>query len=647
MSTAAQRHRLRIKFVWGGAELIRGHWFLGLFCRYDRVEGRREDGLAVSVRGLVAWLAGLGLVLYLAGATLLYSLWDRNPYNLLSFGDALLYPVRRAALQPKKGQAFINQGLDLWRQGKPHDAARLLRLGLERVPRDLKARTILAQYYLRMNNRPLAQKTVEDGLANEYPGRAYLAALFEIAEEGEDYARIVQTCERYRKTLAGDAGLRDQRWLEAKQFAALMAMNRPAEALALVAEQAGWSDLAAEQRVLALLALGRTGEAVQLLADWHARPGADLRLVTRLQVRALREAKQLDAMDRALEELRRLTPNQPQPIVYAVVQRAMAGRTAEARATLDDYLFRMAKTPAEVQLVAEPLEEIANLPLLERCAEAAAERGYPKESCQVLLVQVHVRRGEWLAAQQILRQMAPADPKAAPRAAAFSRFWRDWTNVLLDAAINPGDNAQLPLLEFLRSRPWPMSIFRRSLEALRLAGRLETERDAVAIAAGAFPASAWVQARQAEVAAQIAARAAVAVAPSVADKPRWTEKTFLDRLDELLRGAKWDEAEALLRDVRDQQPLPAWLDKRDDRVRLAQVRIAQARGATADMLAAVRTYLNGDAERSKTILDLARGYYASGDQASALALAKEVQRRSPEYTPARRPIAEWTPKPKN
>src|SRR3954470_18748034 len=144
----------RIKFVWGGAAVIRGRWYLGLFGLYDREEGRREDGLAISVPGLLAW-SGVALVVgYFAAATALYSIWERNAYNLCTYRDALLYPVRRAALRPKQGQAFINQGLDLWRERKVYDAARLLRLGLERVPRDLRARKTLAEYYLIRNNRP-------------------------------------------------------------------------------------------------------------------------------------------------------------------------------------------------------------------------------------------------------------------------------------------------------------------------------------------------------------------------------------------------------------------------------------------------------------------------------------------------------------
>src|SRR4051812_28639767 len=101
-------HRLRLpkfKFIWGGRKVIQGNWRLGLFALYDRVEGRRNSGLAISLRGLLIWCAALAVAAYLAGATALYVLWSRNTYSLLTYGDAVLYPVRRAAISEKKGQA--------------------------------------------------------------------------------------------------------------------------------------------------------------------------------------------------------------------------------------------------------------------------------------------------------------------------------------------------------------------------------------------------------------------------------------------------------------------------------------------------------------------------------------------------------------
>ena len=88
------------------------------------------------------------------GATALFFLWQRISYGVLSYADAVFYPWRRDAVAAKKGQAFIAEGTDLWRQKKYHEAATLLRQGLALYPQDFRARITPAQYCLLANRRP-------------------------------------------------------------------------------------------------------------------------------------------------------------------------------------------------------------------------------------------------------------------------------------------------------------------------------------------------------------------------------------------------------------------------------------------------------------------------------------------------------------
>jgi hypothetical protein len=294
--------------------------------------------------------------------------------------------------------------------------------------------------------------------------------------------------------------------------------------------------------------------------------------------------------------------------------------------------------------VAEPLAEIGDITLLERCAAAAAERGNPGQPFQVLLVQTYLLKGDWAAAGRVLGQMKP--PPATGRDAAAAKAWHTGIHALLDAATIPTDTAQAALLEFLRSRPWPMRIYKRTLETLRRADKLDTERDALGLGLASFPASTWLQTRRDEVARLIAARPAPVIAAAPVEKINWSEKDFFDRLDELVAAARWDEAEQHMQAVRSLQPAPPWVPRRDDRFRLAQVRIGHGRGRSTEMLAAARVYLTGDTERSRTMLDLAREIDAKGDKTAALALAREVQRKSPDYPPVIRLLAEWAPKKK-
>ena len=630
----------RIKFVWGASRVIKGRWYLGLFGLYDRVEGVREGGFAISVRGLLLWLTGFAVVLYIALATALFWIWQRNPYSVLTYSDALLYPVRRAAITEKKGQAFIAQGQELYRAKKWHDAANLLRLGLARYPKDFKARLTLAQYYVLTNQRPIALRWLQEGLTDEYPGRAYLETLFNQAQQGEDHALVADTSARYVAQLRSSGLATDLRWVLERRFGALLAAGRPAEALA-VAETEEMGDTAAEHRVLALLALGRVDDTVAFLQEWRNRPGADVRLVLRLQVRTFREAKKFEEMERALAELRALSPTEPAPLVYAVVQQAMAGRDAAAHAALDDFLFRFAGTAENLSLLAAPLAEIGNLALLQRVAAAASERGFPKTRFQVLLVQTHLQRGEWDAAARILAGIAPE----RGREAAASQIWRDWTQHLIDCARQPGEAAQTALLQFLREGRWPVSVFRQSVETLLKAGRLEAARDAIALGTRTFPASKRLHSLSESVSAQLAAQTAASSAGNTAsvNTPVMSERAFVEKLEELLAARHWAEATRHIQQMEERRPRPAWFESREGLVRFAQVRIAQGQRDFPATVAAARMFLNSDEARAQQLLELAQRSFANGDQDHAVALTREIVRRLPNFAAAKRKLAEWEP----
>lgn len=76
---------------------------------------------------------------------------------------------------------------------------------------------------------------------------------------------------------------------------------------------------------------------------------------------------------------------------------------------------------------------------------------------------------------------------------------------------------------------------------------------------------------------------------------------------------------------------------------LARLRAARERGEIPAMLAAARLFLTGDRARSLRLLGVARDYAARGDAATAIALTKEVLRRTADFPPAKRLLAELEP----
>lgn len=627
-----------LKFVWGASDAIAGRWYGGVFGVYDRDPGSRVMGHAVSVRGLLRWTAGLAVAGYLAGATALYWFWQHNPYNVLTYPDALLRPFRGEAIHDKQGQAFIAQGTDAMRESHWWEAVALLRLGLTYHPNDPRARLVLAQFYVAANQRPVALKILQEGLKPEFPGRAYLQVLFDAAEAGEDYGLVVNTCARYLPLWPRGTAARDRRWLLERQFAALQAA-RQFSAVLVLAEAEGPGDLTEENRVLALLGLGRSEEALALLADWRKRPDADLQQVLRLTVRTLRELRRFDEMAQTLEALRQTSPAEPRLLVYGVVQWVLSDRDAAAEAALDNYIFRFGGAALNFQLVAEPLAEIGSSALLERCIAAAAQRGYALQPLRALLVQAEVQRGEWAAARRTLAAMTgPMGPDAAA-----GKFWRDWMQQLVDAAAPSGEAGPAGLPEFLRSRPWSITVFRRSIAALRRAGRLELARDTIALALREFPASEWLQAQQDEVGRAPAGQALVAAPPGAAVEKLPGEKLFFQRMDGCLSDGRWAEAEQMMSEARNTRPAPGWIVARDSDLRLAQIRIFQAKGERAAMISAAKLYLNGDTGRVLKVLEIARASFAQGDRPGAVALAGEVLRAAPDTVAAQRLLKEWQP----
>ncbi len=630
-----------VKFIWGASEVIRGRWILGLIGFYERRKGGLEGGIAISVRGVLAWSCVMAVVGWVALATAGFWIWQRNPYTLLTYSDALCYPFRRAAITGKQGQAFNAQGLDLWRAQKWQESGNLLQLGLARFPGDDRARLTLAKYYQLTNQRSLAVQTLTEVLADDYPGRAYLELLFNLSSLGEDFEGIAEICARFLPAVRRDGFTADYRWLVDQRYAALSAAERPAEALALVlAEAENDDDIRVERRVMSLLALNREVEAIGVLAEWRRRPGADLKVVSRLEVRVFREVGRYDEMERSLAELRERCVAEPAPLVQAVVQQALAGREAAASAALADFIFRFGGFVENLLLVAAPLAETGNLPLLEQCVQAARARGYPLTRFQILLMQTHLGRGEWDAAGRVLDALPPV---VGPGMAATTKE-REWWHLVIEAARSPAENPSRALVEFLRGGPWPVQVYRLTVTAMLRAGRVEAARDVLDRAVPAFPASKWLQATAAEVKLRLMARAPALPAESGEAAARVAAETvFAQRLEYLLRMKNWAESARHIAQSQALRPAPAWLESCEPLILLAQVRMAQAQEDFAGMTGAARLFLNGEMVRSRELLEVAREFFAAGDGPGAIALAREIGWKTPDYAPAGRALREWSP----
>lgn len=614
-----------------------GRWYAGLIGLHNPNEEGRFRAVAVSVRGALCWLAGLALVGYLAAATALFVWLNQRPYNLVRWTDVVL-PTHWSNIRDLRGQSFIAEGMADMKSGRWLAGEMKLRTGLSKHPDNLKARLMLGQFYLAIGRRPLAVDVLQAGLKLGYPGRIYVNGLLQLATQCEDYdlgLRVIENC------LARPAEVvpaEDRRWLRAQKVQLLLVAGKSAELLQLLddkdAENGAQED---EARVLALIADGKTADAVNFLRAWYGRADAMQRpQVLRLQVRAFRENHQPAEMNRALEELRSLAPADPKPAVYRVVQQAMAGQTSEAARSLDDYLFRFGSNVNNLVLAAEPLAEIGALPLLARCVAEAKSQGLPAQALLAAQTAALVRAGDARGAARAYGEFQRETKQLAPS----EELWAAWMDRLLPALNGAAESAQVVELQaFLRSRPLPLRIYRETADALVKAQRWDTAREVLAMGVGAYPASAKLAAAKAGVEERLAQlRPAEPEKTGTAPAPGPRERVVFEDLDRMMGEGKWSEAAQAVRTTL--LAKPAWLPKRENELLRIQMRAYYETGAIPDMVSAARLLMDGSNARAQQVVDFAGEVRTRGDKEIAGTLLREVLRKVSDYPPAKRALKE-------
>ncbi|MDF3057437.1 MAG: hypothetical protein K0R17_1652 [Rariglobus sp.] len=646
----------KIKLCWNGAR-VEADWHLGLFGIYTRGNpGGRLRGIVISGRGVLAWLAGLAVVGYFTGAAALWFWLDRRPYNYVTYTDLIL-PTRWSGIQKLRGQALVAEGLADIKERKWGTGLSKLRIGIARNPDEIEGRLTLAEIFIAMKARKQAIEVYDGGLATKYPGKDYVETMLKSATQSENFDWALRTCDRALALVGSDPRLAsDHRWLVQQKVSVLLAADRSDEALALAgSEDETGSPALNEFRVLALLKAGKGAEALTFLDEWNRRGGsrADPQIL-RLQVRAYREAGNPAGMERSLEMLRSLSPTDPRPYVYGIVQQLLAGRRDQANTAFERFLLRFGSTPQYLHVLAAPLAEIAERPMIEQLVAYAGQQGFDLEPLRRFLVQSLIAQGEWDAAAGVLAEIADS-PKKTEAAAP----WYEVMNAQVRAALDPADGAQSNLVDLVRGRQFALSFYKDLITNMRRAKRPATAREIVTFAQGIYPQNtvieAWRNELDGELAAAQAAKVAVVVPrprPSTAvvepilapaGRVEWDEAGFLARLDELTKGGDYTGALQAIKEVR--LAKPAWLAARDAELSRDEVRFSGRTGDLLTLRLAARLYINGDRQRSAKMIEAARELKSAGRNQEAVFLLKELLAKVPDYTVAQRLLTEWTPKP--
>lgn len=630
----------RIKFIWGSSSVINARWRLGLFGFYTRIHGFPDSGLAISLRGLLAWLVLFGLAGYVAGAAAVAHWLARNPYNHIDYADVITWPVRREAVARLRGRAWLAEGDDALKAKRWSEGVFLLRRGLEACPDDFDARENLAQFYLASKQRPRAMELLADGPLHGLPPPAWRERVLAIVASGEDWPTALLICDRCLAQLGDAAPWSERQRMIAHKLEALIGLGQADAAVALAeaeGDRASWP--VKVQRVRALFVLGRPGDAADFLARWRAAVPVDLQPeIVRLQAQAWREAHRFDDLERALADLRALNPGRPEPLAFGVEQRARAGLGASA--ALDEFIFRFGSKPADFMLVAKPLAVIPDVALVRQVRAAAVERGFPLWQFQVELAEALLRQGDWAGLAAAIAALPPLSPHPEPGA----HVWLEWIQLLSAALSSSATGDQDGLVTFMRSRLLPLEAYRLTVSALQRAGRLTTAQTVLALARRNYPGSPDLRAREVDLGRALAAPPpAPAGAPVAAPAPT-NVSGFFGQLDAAMAAQDWPEAERLIASVRHARPPPAWLEAHTAELLWRELHTTQHRHDALEFRATASLYLNGSLERAADVLAWARQLHAAGEADAAVLLVKAVLEKSPDHPLATSLLNEWRPR---
>lgn len=631
----------KIKLQWAAASQTPGEWRLGLFGSYERKNGRGK-GLAVSVRGLLCWGMLSAAMGYAGVAGYVWWKLERNPYNFVRYVDMLLYPVRRKEISELRGQAMIAEGMDDLKAQKWREGVMKLRIGLDKYPRDLKARLEIAKFFLAAKVRPKAQEMLIGGLEYGWPGRFFLESAVGVASAGEDQELIIELCDR---GLALHDPARhpaaDRRWLVETRIRALLAEGRSDDALALTEKESKTldPDTLSEFQLLAYFQAKRSADAVTFAEGWLARSGESPRIL-RLLARAYREAGRPDDMIRTLTKLRENDPSDPRIHVFSMIQLYLAGDEVRGRALLDDYIFRFGGTPANFPLAAEPLAEIGQLPALEVLMEAARDRGLRDLRLLAARLDALVTAREWTeASRQITEIRASMPANALGRASLL-----DLMQFLIAAASDPADGAQSSLTDYVRNLQLPMSAYRRCVDVLRKSGRIDTARDIVNFAQGVFPANKYLSDTRTALDLEIKEReAAIAAAkPAAASAPVFfSAAKFYEKLDQVVAKDGYEAGLSLLREI--VKSKPSWSQNESEPLARRELELQSMGDDVVALQAAARRYVNNDRVRIQNAITLATSLFDAKRPEDARIVLATVLKIAPDDARATRLMKTWFP----
>jgi Tfp pilus assembly protein PilF len=407
--------------------------------------------LALVTLTLAGWFAAAGAVYGFVRV--------KSDFTAASYWNVALpwrWPLHRRAL----GEHYIALGRAELVKGNLMDAARHFAAGVARAPDDIPARRELAIIYLRFGQLRAGLDVLSVGLSGAIGNLDYLKLTFNLLDEAQEDARILDLTQQYLPAVPDQ--ILPHQYLALQRATAYFHLGNYDDAEHTIAR---WQlDRSLEGQILLARCDWERGypalAIVQLEEQRERFPDRD-----ELSVQLIRFYRDLGRDEAALNEalLRHVAdPASPGPRIDLLYSWQKKGDTARLDRELASYLHDFSGDPAALQLLGWFASDTVNLTLARQLHALAADRGFPEQPFDLILLQTLIAHADY---HEALTAAASALAKNPAKEPAFTAIV---SGLQALAAFGAGDpiNGETYLQAFLSSRQL------RASDALLLARHL-------------------------------------------------------------------------------------------------------------------------------------------------------------------------------
>lgn len=616
------------RIIWGGKEVIRGNWYLGLIGLHTKGYPR-ELWVYLSMRGFLRWSAGTLVVTYFVGAAALAWFYSRNPFNKITYADLIL-PTRWSELRTLRGEANIEEGLAKLKAKQYGAAFMLLNQGLARKPDNIPARLMVAQFFTSAGYYSRAIKVYRAGIPYAADQRRFMENAFQLAEYMEDYDTVLQFVADAEAVIPPDE-LANRRFLADKRilaneklgkYEANLRLWESAQPTPTMRLNTAWAR--------ALSATNRGDEAIAAICREPRKFGI-LKEPWELLLELARANGRTDAGRIAVNSLVALEPTGYRFLAVRIAYLSEIADVAEAANEVDNYFLRFGYDEKAVVALLKAVEGKADLQILNKIWSGTRSAGQATPAAYVSYIRSLTRMGQITLARQELLQ--------AEKVMAKNHYpesdWATGSHLLLNAMEADTPSNRNLLESFTAQRPLPPEAYRSMTRDL-----LATNQNAIAYAIAAqardrYPAMqnlpvVTLETNAAEPKANPPHKAKLQIVPAT------EAQQALAALDNAILAQDWNQA---LEDISkvENSPLARELS---DQLLFQRITIHGYRSDQSELAWYMRRLLSTRMEFAQ-LRNLAVQLHTAGHKDSSQTILKEILRKHPEAKWAAEQMRAW------